>query len=103
MAFLKYGLYVGAFQPEAAMTSSMVTLALYGTLVVKSLITAFLASSAFLVGGNLKESLKVLLLLSTLPADFTSGKSEAPVMHNVGLHPLLRRAVKGLFVIFCAP
>lgn len=63
----------------------------------------FLASSAFLVGGNLKESLNVLLLLNTLPADFTSGKSEAPVTHKVGLHPLLRRAVRGLFVMFYAP
>lgn len=66
------------------------TVALYGTFVVKILTNASSASFGSFVGGNLSEYLIVVSGLNTLPAVFAAGKPSAPTTDNYAFHILFK-------------
>lgn len=68
----------------------IVTLALYGTLVVKSLTRVSLALCEQKSGESLNEALTVVLALTTLPAYVILGSPPAPVIDKLGLQTLSR-------------
>lgn len=81
---------MGELYPEPEFNPVILTVALYGTSVVKILTNASSASFGFFVGGNLSEYLNVVSGLKTFPAVLAGGKPSAPTTDNCAFQILLR-------------